>query len=204
MNEGKANKQVEVIERTTAYAGHFSVEVLRLRHGQYDGNMGPEIRRELIDRGHAVAVLPYDSKRDEVVLIEQFRVAPYAVGDEPWMLEAIAGLIEDGEDPADVVRREAAEEAGLTLTEVDELLTIYTSPGALSERITIYHAPVDASGAGGIHGVAEEGEDIRVVVMAFDGAMAALGEGRITSGPSVVALQWLALNRDRLRRESQA
>jgi ADP-ribose pyrophosphatase len=198
------DKRIELIERRNVYAGHFRVDVLRLRHGQFQGGMGPEIRRELIDRGHAVAVLPYDAARDEVVLIEQFRVAPYSVGDEAWMLEAIAGLIEDGEDAQDVVRREAEEEAGLKLTQVDELLTIYTSPGALSERITIYHAPVDASQADGIHGVAEEGEDIRVVVLPFAEAMNRLATGRITSGPSVVALQWLALNRARLRGQEES
>tara|TARA_R110002167_G_scaffold111646_2_gene283584 strand:- start:807 stop:1409 length:603 start_codon:yes stop_codon:yes gene_type:complete len=192
-------KRVELIERRGVYRGHFHVDVLRLRHSLYRGGMGTEIRREILNRGHAVAVLPYDPVRDEVVLVEQFRIAPYDTGDDAWMLEVIAGLIEDGEDLDSVARREAQEESGLRLDRVDEIMTIYTSPGAISERITLYHAPVDSSLAGGIHGVAEEGEDIRVVVMPYGEAMTALNGGQITSGPTVVALQWLALNRDRLR-----
>lgn len=197
----RSDKRVDVIERKTGYRGHFQVDILRLRHSQYRGGMGPEIRREILKRGHAVLVLPYDPKRDEVVLIEQFRVAPFEVGDDAWMVEAIAGLIEDGEDMADVVRREALEEAGIVLDEVEQLMTFYTSPGALSEQITAFHALVDASVADGIHGVAEEGEDIRVVVMPYAEAIAAMEDGRITSGPTMIALQWLALNRARLRAE---
>lgn len=193
------DKRVEMIERRTGYRGHFQVDILRLRHSQFNGGMGPEIRREVLNRGHAVMVLPYDPWRDEVVLIEQFRVAPFEVGDNPWMLEAIAGLIGDGEAMEEVVRREALEEAGIVLDEVERLMTYFTSPGALSEQITTYHAVVDASDAGGIHGVAEEGEDIRVVVLPYADAIAAMHEGRITSGPTIIALQWLALNRDRIR-----
>lgn len=195
------DKRVDMIERKTGYSGHFKVDILRLRHSQFRGGMGPEIRREILSRGHAVLVLPYDPKRDEVVLIEQFRVAPFEVGDDAWMVEAIAGLIEDGEVMADVVRREALEEAGIVLEDVEQLMTFYTSPGALSEQITAFHALVDASTADGIHGVAEEGEDIRVVVMPYEEAITAMEDGRITSGPTLIALQWLALNRDRIRAE---
>lgn len=198
-----SDKRVEIIERKTGFRGHFQVDVLRLRHSLFRGGMGPEIRREVLKRGHAVLVLPYDPRRDEVVLIEQFRVAPYETGDEAWMIEAIAGLIEPGEAMADVVRREALEEAGLTLDNVEQLMTVYTSPGAMTEQITVFHTLVDATTADGIHGVADEGEDIRVVVLPYEEAIAAMNEGRITSGPTVIALQWLALNRERIRAEQQ-
>ena len=185
---------VELRASEVVYQGHFRVELLRLRHRLYGGGMGPEISREILRRGDAVAVLPYDVERDEVVMVEQFRIGPYVRGESPWQLEIIAGLIEPGELADQVAIRESREEAGLALGDVTLIHEFYTSPGATSECIKLYLAPVDARQAGGVHGLKDEGEDIRVVVLPFDAAMAALREGRIKSSPAVVALQWLALN----------
>jgi ADP-ribose pyrophosphatase len=193
-------RKVEVIEKRTAYQGYYRVDVYRLRHSLYGGGMGAEIRREVLERGHAILVLPYDPVCDEVVLIEQFRIGPYARGDDGWCLEVVAGIVEDGEDLKDVVRREAREEAGIELTDITHALDCYTSPGAVTEQISVYCARVDASTASGIHGVAEEGEDIKVVVKSFDEVMAAMETGAINAGPVIVAAQWLALHREELRR----
>ena len=188
------SSDVEILGREAAYDGYLKIQRLRMRHRLYAGGTSGEIAREVIERGHAVAVLPYDPVRDEVVMIEQLRIGALLRGDAaPWLLEVIAGVVEPGE---------ALEEAVLTIDEVTEILTHYTSPGILTETITLYHATVDAASAGGVHGLAEEGEDIRVHVLGFEAAMAALAEGRITSGPAVVALQWLALNRAALRGEA--
>ena len=195
-----SDHDVDVIARRIAYQGFYRVEEYRLRHRQHAGGMGPEIRREVFERGDAVAVLPYDPVRDEIVLIEQFRIGPYLRDDEPWMLEIVAGVIDDGEQPEDVAHREAHEEAGLTLQRLEPMLRYYTSPGAVTEHLNMYCAQVDATTADGIHGLDHEGEDIRVLVMRFDEAMAALDAGRITASPAVIALLWLALHRDDLRR----
>ena len=112
----ESGRKVDVIEKRTVFQGHQRVDVYRLRHSLYRGGMGAEIRREVIDRGHAILVLPYDPVRDEVVLIEQFRMGPFVRGDRPWCLEVVAGIIEDGEALEDVVRREAREEAGIELS----------------------------------------------------------------------------------------
>ncbi len=193
--------EVEIIDKSTAYQGHFRVDHYRLRHTLFAGGWGPEIRREVLERGHAVAVLPYDPARDAVVLIEQFRIGAYlhGGGDSPWLLEIVAGLFDADEGPEEVARREAAEEAGLELGELVPVAAFYTSPGAISEHIEVYCARVDSRGAGGIHGLDEEGEDIRVLVMPFAEAMAALAAGRVRNSPALVALQWLALNRESLR-----
>ena len=197
------SSDVEIMGREAAYDGYLKIQRLRMRHRLYAGGTSGEIAREVIERGHAVAVLPYDPVRDEVVMIEQLRIGALLRGDAaPWLLEVIAGVVEPGEEGHEVARRESLEEAGLTIDEVTEILTHYTSPGILTETITLYHATVDAASAGGVHGLAEEGEDIRVHVLGFEAAMAALAEGRITSGPAVVALQWLALNRAALRGEA--
>ena len=193
------DRKVDVIEKTTVFQGYYRVDSYRLRHSLYRGGMGAEISREVLERGHAVLVLPYDPVRDEVVLIEQFRIGPFARGDQPWSLEVVAGIIEDGEELEDVVRREAMEEAGIELSHITHALDCYASPGAVTEQISIYCARTDASLAGGIHGVEAEGEDIKVSVMPFGEVMKALDDGRINAGPAIIAVQWLALHRDEIR-----
>jgi ADP-ribose diphosphatase len=103
---------LRVIERSVAYRGYVRVERYRLRHRLFAGGWSGEIVREVIERGHAVAVLPYDSVRDQVVLLEQFRVAAHAGGHAPWQTEIVAGIIEDGEDEIEVAHRETVEECG--------------------------------------------------------------------------------------------
>lgn len=182
-----------------AYAGFFRLERLRLRHALFAGGMSPPLTRELFERGHAVAVLPYDPVRDAVVLIEQFRIGALARAGGPWLLEIVAGIIEDGEAPEAVARREAVEEADLRLGRLEKIGRFYVSPGGSSESVHLFCGEVDASGAGGIHGLVEEGEDIRVLVEPFATAMQRLTSGAIDSASPVIALQWLALNRTRLR-----
>lgn len=194
-------EDVEVLKRETAYQGYYRVDRYELRHRLFAGGIGAPIDREVLERGDAVAVLPYDPVRDEVVMIEQFRIGGYVNGDAPWMLEVPAGAVDDGEDAEAAARREALEEAGLNLSQLWPVLRYYSSPGTLSERIIVFCAPVDAAGAGGVHGLDDENEDIRVVVLPFADAMAAMSDGQIVASPAVIALQWLALNRDRLRNE---
>ena len=194
-------RDVEVLASDTVFQGYNRIDRVRLRHRLFTGQMGAEIVREVVDRGHAVAVLPYDAKRDEVVLIEQFRIGPYARKDNPWQLEIVAGIIEPGEGAIDVAHRETKEEAGLQILELAHVCDCYTSPGVMTEHIAVYCGRVDAFGAGGIHGVAEEGEDIRVVVLNFEDAMVELTAGRIKASPAVIALLWLALHREELRRQ---
>ena len=191
---------VEVIERTTVYDGYLRVDKYRLRHRRHDGGWTGEMTRELIERGHAAAVLPYDPARDEVVLLEQFRIGAYAAKCPPWQIEIVAGIIEPGETPEDVARRESIEECGCALGELVPICDILTSPGVLSETTAIYCGRTDAAGAGGIHGVADEHEDIRAFALPFAEARQWLDGGRIRFSPAVIALHWLVANRTKLRR----
>jgi ADP-ribose pyrophosphatase len=197
------SRDVELRDRRAVFQGYFRVDKFRLRHRLFAGGWGQEISREVFQRGHAVAVLPYDPKLDQVVLIEQFRIGPYACGEPPWLLEIVAGVIDPGETPEDVARRELMEEAGIgRVRALTPICRYYASPGGSSETIRLYCALIDATGIGGVHGLAAEGEDIRVLAMDYAAAMTALAEGRIDSSMPIIALQWLALNRDRLRRDA--
>jgi ADP-ribose pyrophosphatase len=188
----------KITNRTKCYSGFMRMEKIQLRHQLFSGGWSPELKRECLERGHAVAVLPYDPQRDQVVLIEQFRIGAVESTRNPWLLEIVAGMIGPSESKLEVVRREAREEAGCQLLDVVPICEYLVSPGGSSETISLYCGRVDASQVSGIHGLAEEHEDIRVHVLPLEKALALLRNNGIVSATPIIALQWLALNRDAL------
>jgi ADP-ribose pyrophosphatase len=192
-------KNFEIIEETPIYRGFFNLSRLKVRHALFRGGWTETLERELFHRGRCVAVIPYDPATDQVVLIEQFRIGALQVKDDPWLLEIVAGAVEAGESPEEVARRESLEEAGCEIRELIRIGEFFLSPGGCSERITLFCGLIDSAGVGGVHGLAEEHEDIRASVVDFEAAMAWVNEGLIDSATPIIGLQWLALNRDRLR-----
>ncbi len=193
------HEDVEILERHPAWQGFFRLDVVRLRHRLFDGGWSREMQRELFVRGPAVVLLPYDPVRDQVVLIEQFRVGALDMPYSPWLLELVAGIVEEGEAPEAVARREADEEAGLDVAEVEFVCRYQVSPGGNTEEVLIYCGRVDAARAGGIHGLASEHEDIRVHVLDWTDAREAIDSGQVRNAAGIIALQWLALHREALR-----
>ncbi|MCO4801671.1 ADP-ribose diphosphatase [Klebsiella aerogenes] len=196
-----SKNDVEIIARETLYRGFFSLDLYRFRHRLFNGGMSGEVTREIFERGHAAVLLPFDPVRDEVVLVEQIRIAAYDTSESPWLLEMVAGMIEEGETVEDVARREALEEAGLEVGRTKPILSYLASLGGTSERLSILVGEVDASTAKGIHGLAEENEDIRVHVVSREQAYQWVEEGKIDNAASVIALQWLQLHYHSLRNE---
>lgn len=192
-------RAVEIVERVNCFQGFYKLDKVRLRHELFEGGMGREISRELFVRHDAVCVLPYDPRRDEVVLIEQFRVGALDKTDNPWLIELVAGLIDKDEQPEEVAHREADEEAGLTFSALWPMTRYFPSPGGSDEYVHLFLGNCSSEGAGGVHGLETEGEDIRVRVWPFDDALQAVRDGRIANAASIIALQWLALNRDEVR-----
>ncbi len=190
---------VDIIERESCFKGFYKLDRLSFRHRLFDGGMSRTISRELFVRHDAVCVLPYDAARDEVVLIEQFRIGAYGKSASPWLVEVVAGLIDKDEQPEEVAHREAMEEAGLTLGELLPVSRYFPSPGGSDEFVHLYVGRCDSSAASGIHGLEEEGEDIRVQVWSLDEALAGIADGRINNAAAIIALQWLALSRARVR-----
>ncbi len=193
------NKAFEIISKETGYAGFFRLEKYRLRHTLFAGGWSGEIEREVFGRGKCVAVLLYDPERDEVVLIEQFRIGAIGCPERAWLIEIVAGAVEEGETVEDVAYREAKEEAGCAIEELIEVMQFYTSPGGYAEKITLFCGKIDSRQVGGIHGLDHEDEDILVSPVPFEDAYRLLASGAIESAIPILALQWLALNRDRLR-----
>lgn len=190
-----------VINKKTLYSGFFKLTGYELKHDLFEGGESPVLTRELLDRGHAVAVLPYDPVRDEVVLIEQFRIGAGNDPAGPWLIEIIAGLQEQDESEEEVIHREAQEEAGCEISNLIPVHHYYSSPGSSNEQIHIYFARTDTTELGGVHGIDDEGEDIRVHIVNSEQAFKWLDQGRIDSALPIIALQWFKLNRDAIRKQ---
>jgi ADP-ribose pyrophosphatase len=199
MPDGTAPRAVDVLRRETCFQGHMRMERVTFRHTLHGGGWSPPLSREVLERGHAAVVLPYDPVRDAVILIEQVRVG--ALGDPAgaWTLEAVAGMIDAGEGSEAAARREAVEETGRPLVDLVPVADVLASPGCMTEGYAIFVGRVDSASAGGVHGLGVEGEDIRVYAVPFAEALAMVGDGRVRVSHTVIALQWLALNRDRVR-----
>ncbi|WP_295629126.1 ADP-ribose diphosphatase [uncultured Nitrosomonas sp.] len=193
------HKDIEILEKTVCYQGFFRIDRYRLRHRLFNGGWSSPITRELFERGHAAAVLPYDPLRNEVVLIEQFRIGAMNTPDGPWLLEIVAGIIEPDEITEDVVKRESVEEANCNISDLIPLYDYLASPGGMTERIALFCGRTDTTQVGGIHGAADEGEDIKVHVVSLETALQFLVSGKINSASAIIALQWLALNRGLVR-----
>lgn len=194
MSSELSREDVVINRRETLFQGFYRVDKFWLQHRLFDGAMGREITREMFVRPPAVGVLVYDVKTDDVLLIEQFRVG--ALDDKhPWQYEVIAGLVEPGESLEAVARRETLEEAGVVITDLEKVFEFMPSAGGSDERFTLFVAPADLSRAGGVHGLPEEGENIRVNVLGLKQALQLVNSGRINNAPCMLALQWLALNK---------
>jgi ADP-ribose pyrophosphatase len=192
--------EFQIIDSETLTDGFLSLKRYRLRHSLFAGGWSNELIRERVEGYRAAALLPYDPVRDEVVLIEQFRIGALEDKDGAWILEIVGGILEKEWGPESVAQREAVEEAGCEVTALEPICEYLVSPGTTTERIYLYCGRVDATRAAGVHGVHEEGEDIRVEVLTADDAIAELYTGRINSSSTIIALQWLALHREELRR----
>lgn len=194
------DRKFEIIGKEAVYEGFFVMEKYRLKHTLFAGGWSGEISRELFRRNNCVAVILYDPDADKVVIIEQFRVGAAANTGRAWLVEIVAGAIDEGETPEQVAYRESKEEAGCDIQELKLISRFYTTPGGSSEMISLFYGRVDSTQVGGIHGLDHEDEDILVYTVTFDEAYRMLDEGKIESGIPIIAIQWLALNRGSLRK----
>jgi ADP-ribose pyrophosphatase len=194
-------KDLEIIKKESLYNGFFKMVKYGFRYRLFKGGWSDVVEREIFERGHAVAVLLFDPVLAEFVLIEQVRIGALATSASPWLVEIVAGIIEPGEEPEDVCKRESFEEAGLEISHLRKALSYLASPGGTTERLHIYVAKVDASQAQGVHGLESESEDILVHRVAEQQAMDWLANGILENAATLIALQWFALNKQKVLQE---
>ncbi|NTU76915.1 MAG: NUDIX domain-containing protein [Alphaproteobacteria bacterium] len=196
-----SKKKFDLINRETLFQGCFRVDKFHVRHESFSGGWTETITREVFDHGPgAVGVLPFDPQHDKVVLVEQFRAGVMARDEDPWLLELVAGILEPGESKEAAIRREAVEEAGCEITDLRPITSYYTSPGCMSENISLYAGrAITTPPDGSVHGLAEEGEDIRVHVLDAAQAISLLYAGKLRDAATIIAMQWFALHHTELR-----
>lgn len=197
------HEAVEVAARDVVYQGFFKMEKLRLRHRLFEGGWGDYIERELFVRGDAVAAILYDPRHDLIGLVEQFRIGALREEHGPWCLEVVAGMTKHGESPEEVILRELKEEADIKPDKLEYICNYLSSPGGTDEKLHLYCAISDLTNAGGVHGLDEEGEDIKVRVYTADAVFDAMLGGRTNNAATVIGLQWLQLNRERLQKSEE-
>ncbi|HAW91468.1 MULTISPECIES: NUDIX domain-containing protein [unclassified Arsukibacterium] len=195
-----AAQDVEIIDKSTVFQGFFQIERCQLRHKLYAGGWSSPMVREIFERGHAAAVLPYNPQTDELVLIEQFRPGAMIENRSPWLLETIAGMIDHNQTGEQTARREALEEAGLELGKLWPMLSYFSSPGGSTERVQLFLGQLTGPVVPGIYGLEQEHEDIKVQLLPRVDAMHLLAEGKIDNAATVIALQWLTLHLTEVRR----
>ena len=197
MSDEKFGEQdYQILNQQQSYQGFMAIKTFKIRHRLFAGG-SVEIQRECLERGDAMAVLLYDPVRQRIVLVEQFRVGAIRES-SPWLLELVAGMIEPGETAEAVAYREADEEAGAKLLALWPICEYYTSPGGSSEKVHLYLARVDSQGMAGIFGIDHEHEDIRLHNLGFLEVMDLLASGQLNNAATIIALQWLKLNKQQV------
>jgi ADP-ribose pyrophosphatase len=189
------DKRVNIVGDTTLSNGWTRLSSYDLDYTNRKGETN-RLKREIYHRTPAACILLYDRKRDSTVLVKQFRLPAHLIGEQAFMLEVPAGLL-DGDDPEDAIRREAMEETGYRIRDVRFLFKTIMSPGSITEIIHCFFARIDAEdriAEGG--GLDEEHEDIEVVDIPLGQALSMIESGEIIDGKTIMLLQWAALNRD--------
>ena len=192
-------KRIEIIKETEVFKqAIFRVVAATLKFELYDGTMSDKLVRLNLDRGDSVAALIHDVQNDVLLMTEQFRYPTHEKG-PGWLTEIVAGMVDTDEAPVDSMKREIREEVGYRVSSLQHIGTFYVSPGGSSERIHLFYSAVDQTDRvsnGG--GKLSEGEDVRVMTKPVSQALEELDQGGIMDAKTMIALQWLALNRDTL------
>lgn len=192
-------QEVQVIEKKECYHGFYQLHKYALKIPKYDGSLGKTVFREVADRGDAVGILLYDADCEAIVFVEQFRPGAFFAREYPWILECVAGIVEKGETVQEVAYREAVEESGCSVKDMEPIAEYFSSPGGMTERLTLFCGCVDSRECKTYGGLENEGEDIRVRVLKTKEVFQMLQDRKIKNAMTLIACQWFVLNHQRLK-----
>jgi len=194
-----SKKDLTIVKKEVIWQGYFKMIKYYFTHQLFGGGSSPVVERELFERGTAVAVIPYDPVTDEIILIEQIRVGAFNHDINPWMIELVAGMIEENEQSSDVAKRELMEETGLDCLRLEKVMSYLPSPGGTSEKIDLYIAEVNAASVSDIAGLESENEDIKTHRFSVKEAIELLSQSHFENGVTIIGLQWLALHHQSIK-----
>lgn len=194
-----SREDVEILEQEPLHSGFFTLLKVKLRHRLFNGGWSREFNRELFAKAEAASAVVYDPVLDQVGLVDQFRIGTLDSPYGPWTLESVAGMVEEGESPADMMLRELVEEAGLHAKELLPVSAFYPTPGSCNEYTHLFCAICDLTEAGGVFGVEGENEDILFKAYPAEEVFNAMLQSRMNNAATLIGLQWLQLNRPQLR-----
>jgi ADP-ribose pyrophosphatase len=187
------NSKVKIIHQETTSLGFLNIHRYQLQHLLFSGDWSRQMTRLVVDRGNSVAVLAVDIEQEKVILTRQFRIGALE-SEDPWLIELIAGIIDDNELPQQSAIREAKEETGATITLQQRIASFYGSPGACSEKTTLFFATLNVEECLKQGGHPSENEDIQVITMSFDEFFEHLDSHRFESASLIIAGLWLKTN----------
>ena len=213
------NRNLAEIKTKPLYQGFFQYQHLAYKHSLYlttNPKTDPQsslLSREVMCRGDAVVVLLYNRERQNFLLVEQVRAGAVmsehlqsqkSSGDysASWLLEPVAGGIAQGEDPESAVHREAMEEAGVKISNLEFILRYYPSPAACDEQILVYAAEYEPNNSVVVAGLDSEDEDIRVVYLSFTEARKTLKKHQFNVSSTIISLQWFFLEKSAFLEDS--
>lgn len=198
-----SRSDVNITRRERVWEGFFKLDNLKLKHALFNGGWSAEFTREILDKGHGAAAIVYDPAQDLIGLVEQFRVGALESEHGPWCLEVVAGMIEEGETPEDVIRRELIEEAGIEADSIHPITQYYSTPGGCSEVIHLFCALADLTNKEGVFGLEYENEDIYFHTLPANEVFATMYNSKVNNAASLIALQWLQINREKLTKSDK-
>lgn len=195
------DKKLDIMARETLFQGYFRVDRYKIRHERFEGGWTEPFHREVFERSRDVAgVLLFDPRADKIVLVEQFRAGIMAHGQKnPWTIEIALGMVDSNETAEQAARREAMEETGCAITDLQPISSYFSSPGGTTEHILLFVGRTAAPEDGILRGLKQENEDIRVRVLDATRAIGLIYADRIQDAQTLIAMQWFLMHHTELR-----
>lgn len=205
MQNNRQKRIFNILNYEKIYDGFCKVFKIKFNHSKFDGSKSNDLEHELFVRQPCVGVLPYNPNTDEIILIKQFRIGAvdplknFKANFNPWLLEIVAGVIDkENESPENTAIRECIEEAGCKIDKLIPMHEYLVSPGANNEKIQLFCGLFSHEYRPGLFGVEDENEDIKTYIYSLDEAKELLSSGKIYNAASIVAIQWLLLNKHKI------
>jgi len=184
----------EIISKKNLYKGFFESNELKLKFRKHDGSWSPVIKREVFGGAHVSTLLPYDPKKDEIILIQQFRAGVISRCADEYLYEIVAGIIDDNENPEETAKRECFEETGCNVKDIMPIQNYFPAPGSSESFYHVFLGEVESFKGERITGLENENEDILVKSFSVNEVKNLLNEKKIINGVTLIALQWFFLN----------